>query len=73
MPFLLLLLLRLYTVTFLHLPQTEWIGYERLVSSLLLLLNSEQWVFTDLSCYVTSRVCILDGNEILVCGANLCK
>jgi hypothetical protein len=80
MPFLLLLMLlpllfflRLDTVTLLHFPQTKWIGYERLVSSLLLLLNSEQWVFTDLGCYITSRVCVLDSNEILVCSANLCE
>jgi hypothetical protein len=69
---LLFVFLSLDAVALLHLTQAQWIRYQRLVKSLPLLLGSEQWVFTDLGCNVTSGVAF-HSDEILVRSTNLCK
>lgn len=66
-----LLLLRLDTGTFLHLAQTKGVRHERLISSLLLLLDCEERVFTNLGSGITSGVGVLSGDEVLVRRANL--
>jgi hypothetical protein len=62
----LLVFLGLYAVTSLQLSQTKGVGHKCLISSLLLLLDGEERVLPDLGCNVTSRVGILDRNEVLV-------
>ena len=67
----LLVLLGLDTCPLLHFPQTQEVGHESLVCSLLLLLDSEQRVITNLRGRIASSVRILSGNEVLVGRANL--
>jgi hypothetical protein len=72
LPFLLLfVLLRFDTVAFLHFSQTEWVRHERLVSRLLLLLDSEQWIFANFGCDITGGIRILDSNKVFMRGTNL--
>lgn len=67
----LLILLRLYPISFLHLSETKGIGHQCLVCRLLLLLDCEEWVLSNLRRSVAGRVRILCGNEILVSSSNL--
>ena len=61
-----LILLRFDTCALLHLAQAEGVGHERLVCSLLLLLDSEQRILADLGGGVTNSIRVLCRNEVLV-------
>lgn len=69
---LLLVFLRLYAIALLHFSETKGICHKRLVSGLLLLLDGEERILANFGSEVTSRVGILDGNEVFVGSANLC-
>ena len=70
-PFLLLVLLRLDAVLLLKLFQSQWVGHQSLVSSLFLLLDSEQGIFPDFSGGIPYSICELCCDKILVRSANL--
>jgi len=67
----LLVFLRLDPISLLHLSEAQWVGQQRIVSSLLLLFNGEQRVFSDLGRDVAGSVCVLHGDEVLVGGSEL--
>jgi hypothetical protein len=69
--FLLLVFLHLDAVLLLKLFQSQWIGHESLVSSLFLLLDSEQRIFPDFGGGISCRIRKLRGDEVLVRGTNL--
>lgn len=65
-----LVLLRLYSVVFLHLAEVQGVvGHDRLVCCLLLLLDRGQVVFADFGAGVVG---VMGGDEVLVGGPNLC-
>ena len=59
-------------VTLLHLAESERVGHEGLVCRLLLLLDSEKGVLTNLRGGVAKSVGVLRGNEVLVGSTDLC-
>ena len=70
-PFLLLVLLHLDAVLLLKLLQSQWVRHEGLVSSLFLLLDSEQGIFPDFGGGIPRSICKLRGDEVLVRSADL--
>jgi hypothetical protein len=67
----LLVLLHLDTVLLLKLLEPQWVRHQCLVSSLFLLLDSEQRVLSNLGGGVSCGVRKLRGNEVLVRGTDL--
>ena len=70
-PFFFLVLLHLDTVLLLKLLQSQRVGHEGLVGSLLLLLDGEEGIFTDFGGSISHSVRKLRGDEVLVCGTDL--
>ena len=63
--------LRLNTVLLLKLLELQRVRHQGLVSSLFLLLDSEQGVLSDLGGSISHSVCKLRGDEVLVRGTDL--
>lgn len=66
-----LLFLRLDSISLLHLSQAKRIGHEGLICGLLLLFDGEKRVFANLGRNVTSGICVLRRNKILMRSSNL--
>jgi hypothetical protein len=69
--FILLVLLHLDAVLLLKLLESQRVGHESLVSSLFLLFDSEQRIFSNLGGDISGAICELYGNEVLVRGTDL--
>ena len=67
----LLIFLRLDTIPLLHLAETEWVGHEGLIGSLLLLFDGEKRVLSDLRRRVADSIGILSGDEVLMGSTDL--
>lgn len=69
--FILLVLLHLHPILFLKLLESQRVGHKSLISSLLLLLDSEQRILSDLGGGISRSICELRGDKGLVRGTNL--
>ena len=69
--FVLLILLHLDTVLLLELLESQRVRHQGLVSSLFLLLDSEQGILSDLGGRISCSVGKLRGNKALVGGTDL--
>lgn len=69
--FILLVFLHLDTVLLLKLLQPQRVGHQSLVSSLFLLLDRKEGVFSDFGGSISSTICKLCCDEVLVRGADL--
>ena len=67
-----LILLHLDASALLELSEAKGVRHESLVCRLLLLLDSEKGILTNLRGGVAKSVGVLRGNEVLVGSTNLC-